>query len=101
MADHLVRTGRRLAEMMDAPWTVANVERPGRPPPSALALSRVNDAMKLGEQLGAATIVLTADNIVTAVADYCAKQQRHPAGHRQVARQPLARGARALVRQRA
>jgi two-component system, OmpR family, sensor histidine kinase KdpD len=73
MADHLVRTGRRLAEMMDATWTVANVERPGRPPPSALSLSRVNDAMKLGEQLGAATIVLTADNIVSAIADYCAK----------------------------
>ena len=73
MADHLVRSGRRLAEMMDATWTVATVERPARPPPSALALSRVNDAMKLGEQLGAATIVLTGDDIVGVVSDYCAK----------------------------
>lgn len=73
MADHLVRAGRRLAEMMDAPWTVAHVERPGRPPPSALALSRVNDAIKLAEQLGGATIVLTGDDIVGVVADYCAK----------------------------
>jgi two-component system sensor histidine kinase KdpD len=73
MADHLVRSGRRLAEMMDATWTVANVERPGRAPASAVALSRVNDAMKLAEQLGAATIVLTGDDIVAVVADYCAK----------------------------
>jgi two-component system sensor histidine kinase KdpD len=58
---------------MDATWTVATVERPGRAPPSALALSRVNDAMKLGEQLGAATIVLTGDDIVGVVSDYCAK----------------------------
>src|SRR5215472_488798 len=63
MADHLVRTGRRLAEMMNATWTVAHVERPGRALPSALAMARVNDAMKLAEQLGGATIVLTADDI--------------------------------------
>ncbi|HWF76953.1 MAG TPA: sensor histidine kinase KdpD, partial [Caulobacteraceae bacterium] len=73
MADHLVRSGRRLAEMMDATWTVAHVERPGRAPPSALALGRINDAMKLAEQLGGATIVLTGDDIVGVVADYCAK----------------------------
>ena len=72
MSDHLVRTGRRLAEMMDAPWTVAHVERPGRPPPSAAALARVNDAMKLAEQLGGATLSLTADDMVGAVTDYCA-----------------------------
>jgi len=71
VADHLVRSGRRLAEMMSAAWTVAHVERPGRPPPSALALSRIGDAMKLAEQLGAATIVLTGDDIVGVVADYC------------------------------
>src|SRR5580658_5250830 len=73
MGDHLVRSGRRLAEMMDAPWTVASVERPGRAPPSALALSRVNDAMKLAEQLGGATLVLTGDDIVAVVTDYCGK----------------------------
>jgi len=72
MADHLVRSGRRLAEMMDAPWTVAHVERPGRTPPSALGLSRVNDAMKLGEQLGAATLALTGDDITAVITDYCA-----------------------------
>ncbi len=71
MADHLVRTGRRLAEMMDAPWTVAHVERGGRAPPTALALARINEAMKLAEQLGGVTLTLTGDDIVTVVADYC------------------------------
>ena len=73
MADHLVRSGRRLAEMMDAPWTVAHVERAGRAPPSALSLARVNEAMKLAEQLGGATLSLTGDDIVAVVADYCGK----------------------------
>jgi two-component system sensor histidine kinase KdpD len=73
MADHLVRSGRRLAEMMDAPWTVAHVERAGRAPPSAVSLSRVNEAMKLAEQLGGATLTLTGDDIVAVVADYCGK----------------------------
>jgi two-component system sensor histidine kinase KdpD len=72
MADHLVRTGRRLAEMMDAPWTVAHVERGGRAPPSALSLARINEAMKLAEQLGGTILTLTGDDIVTVVADYCA-----------------------------
>jgi len=72
MAGHLVRTGRRLAEMMDAPWTVAHVERPGRPPPNAAALAEISDAMKLADQLGGATVTLTADDIVAVVSDYCA-----------------------------
>jgi two-component system sensor histidine kinase KdpD len=71
MSDHLVRSGRRLAEMMNAPWTVAHVERPSRGPPSAAALARVNEAMKLAEQLGGATVSLTADDIVAAITDYC------------------------------
>ncbi|HEX3919666.1 MAG TPA: sensor histidine kinase KdpD [Caulobacteraceae bacterium] len=73
MADHLVRTGRRLAEMMNAPWTVAHVERTGRAPPSAASLAKVHEAMKLAEQLGGATVTLTAQEIVSAVVDYCGK----------------------------
>ncbi|HUO13310.1 MAG TPA: universal stress protein, partial [Caulobacteraceae bacterium] len=73
MADHLVRTGRRLAEMMNAPWTVAHIERPGRAPPSALSMAKINDAIKLAEQLGAATVSLTGDDLVAVVIDYCRK----------------------------
>ena len=72
MADPLVRTGRRLAEMMDAPWTVAHVERAGtaatqRRWPRRGSATR----MKLAEQLGGATLSLTADDLVAAVAEYC------------------------------
>ena len=70
MAAALVRAGRRLAEMMDAPWTVIHVERPSSPPPSAEAMARVNEALKLAEQLGGSTHVLTGDDIVAGVLEY-------------------------------
>ena len=62
--------GRRLAEMMDAPWTVVHVERPSRPPESPAVTMRLNEALKLAEQLGGATQVLTGDDIVACVLDY-------------------------------
>ena len=71
VASALVRAGRRLADMMqDAPWTVAHVDRPGRLPPSPIAAQRLNEALKLAEQLGAATVALTGDDVVTAVSDF-------------------------------
>jgi two-component system, OmpR family, sensor histidine kinase KdpD len=64
MAGSLVRAGRRLADlMMDAPWTVAHIERPNRPSRDPGAGRRVIEATKLAEQLGAATIVLTGDDV--------------------------------------
>jgi two-component system sensor histidine kinase KdpD len=71
MAGSLVRGGRRLSDMMmDAPWTVAHVERPNRPAPPPAAAARMNEALKLAQQLGAATVVLTGDDLVAAVLDY-------------------------------
>jgi two-component system sensor histidine kinase KdpD len=64
MANSLVRAGRRLADlMMDAPWTVAHVERPNSPNRDRNAGRRVAEALKLAEQLGAATVVLTGDDL--------------------------------------
>ena len=63
-APALVRAGRRLADlMMDAPWTVAHVERPNRPTQDAKSARRITEAFKVAEQLGAATIVLTGDDV--------------------------------------
>lgn len=71
MAGSLVRAGRRLSDMMmDAPWTVAHVERPSRPASSPAGAARMNEALKLAEQLGGTTLVLTGDDLVTAVLDY-------------------------------
>ncbi len=71
MAGSLVRAGRRLSDMMmDAPWTVAHIERPNRATGDALGGVKLNEALKLAEQLGGSTVVLTGDNLVTAVLDY-------------------------------
>jgi two-component system sensor histidine kinase KdpD len=67
----LVRAGRRLSDMMmDAPWIVAHVERPNAPAASPVASARLNDALKLAEQLGGSTVVLSGDDLVAAVLDY-------------------------------
>ncbi len=70
MAAPLVRAGRRLSDLMDAPWTVATVERPNRPVTSPLAARRIADALKLAEQLGGSSIVLTGDDIPGAVVEF-------------------------------
>jgi len=68
MAASLVRTGRRLSDMMmDAPWTVATVDRAAR---SAEADARLNEALKLAEQLGARTVTLSGEDVVRAVMDH-------------------------------
>src|SRR6201996_7377064 len=71
MAASLVRAGRRLSDMMmDAPWTVAHVERPNLAPPSPEAAQRLREALKLAEQLGGATVSLTGDDLVESVLDF-------------------------------
>ena len=71
MAASLVRAGRRLSDMMmNAPWTVAHVERPNAAPPSAEAAQSLREALKLTEQLGGATVVLSGDDVVESVLDY-------------------------------
>jgi two-component system sensor histidine kinase KdpD len=71
MAASLVRAGRRLSDMMmDAPWTVAHVERPNAAPPSTAAAQKLREALKLAEQLGGASVVLTGDDLVESVLDY-------------------------------
>jgi two-component system sensor histidine kinase KdpD len=71
MAVSLVRAGRRLSDMMmNAPWTVAHVERPNLAPPSPEAAQRLREALKLAEQLGGTTVALTGDDLVDSVLDY-------------------------------
>jgi two-component system sensor histidine kinase KdpD len=70
MASALVRSGRRLADLMNAPWVAAHVERPNRPPPDSRAGPRVSEALKLAEQLGGSTVVLTGDDLPGAIVDY-------------------------------
>jgi two-component system sensor histidine kinase KdpD len=74
MAGLLVRAGRRLSDMMrDAPWTVANVERPNVKPPGTAGAQRLREALKLAEQLGGSTVTLTGDDLVASVLDYASR----------------------------
>ncbi|AQR63045.1 sensor histidine kinase [Brevundimonas sp. LM2] len=71
IATSLVRAGRRLSDMtMDAPWTVAHVERPNRPVSGPGGRTRISEAFALAEQLGGRTLVLTGDDVVRSVMDY-------------------------------
>ncbi len=71
MASSLVRAGRRLSDMMmDAPWTVAHVERPNATEADPDRGRSLFEALKLAEQLGAANVVLTGDDLVATVLAY-------------------------------
>ncbi|MGC1467699.1 MAG: sensor histidine kinase KdpD [Pseudolabrys sp.] len=58
----VVRTAKRLADLMDAPWLAVTVERPGGNPDGA-ARQRLDEAMKLAESLGAETQTLTGNDL--------------------------------------
>ena len=58
----VVRTAKRLADLMDAPWIAVTVERPGTEL-SAAARQRLDDAMKLAASLGAETLTLTGNDL--------------------------------------
>ncbi|RZJ96996.1 MAG: sensor histidine kinase KdpD, partial [Brevundimonas sp.] len=71
MAATLVRTGRRMSDvMMDAPWTVAHVDRPSATASDPQRTARLSEALKLAEQLGGRTVVLTGDDVIRTVLDY-------------------------------
>ena len=74
MAGPLVRTGRRMSDMMmDAPWTVAHVDRPSGARHGVGSAGKLSDALKLAEQLGGRTVVLSGDDVVRAIMDHAHK----------------------------
>jgi two-component system sensor histidine kinase KdpD len=58
----VVRTAKRLADLMDAPWIAVTVERPGTNLDPA-ARQRLDEAMRLAESLGAETQTLTGADL--------------------------------------
>jgi two-component system sensor histidine kinase KdpD len=58
----VVRTAKRLADLMDAPWIAVTVERPGSAPDNE-ARQRLDDAMKLAHSLGAETQTLAGADL--------------------------------------
>jgi len=72
-ASSLVRAGRRLADLVDAPWVVAHVERPNHTHPDSQATRWLGEALALAEQLGGSTVVLTGDDLPGAIVDYAGR----------------------------
>lgn len=58
----VVRTAKRLADLMDAPWLAVTVERPGANLDEA-ARHRLDEAMKLALSLGGETQTLTGSDL--------------------------------------
>jgi two-component system sensor histidine kinase KdpD len=58
----VVRTAKRLADLMDAPWLAVTVERPGANHSEA-ARQRLDEAMSLAASLGAETQTLTGSDL--------------------------------------
>src|SRR5882757_7585904 len=58
----VVRTAKRLADLMDAPWLAVTVERPGANL-DGVARQRLDEAMKLADSLGAETQTLTGSDL--------------------------------------
>src|SRR5262249_31793195 len=58
----VVRTAKRLADLMDAPWIAVTVERPGTNLDIA-ARQRLDEAMKVAASLGAETQTLTGSDL--------------------------------------
>ncbi|KAK0357699.1 hypothetical protein LTR94_038381, partial [Friedmanniomyces endolithicus] len=56
--------------MMDAPWTVAHVDRPSGARHGVGSAGKLSDALKLAEQLGGRTVVLSGDDVVRAIMDH-------------------------------
>lgn len=58
----VIRTAKRLADLMDAPWLAVTVERPGASLDEA-ARQRIDEAMALAQSLGGDTQTLTGTDV--------------------------------------
>jgi len=66
----LVRAARRMAARLRAEWIVVYVESPSQPPLTASEREALAAAMKLAEQLGADTTVLTGEDVSATLIDF-------------------------------
>ncbi len=93
-AEQLVRAGKRLADALDAEWSVVFVETPALLRLSDKDRNRRIDVLRLAESLGGETVTLDGPSAAAAVAEYA--QTRNVT--RVLVGAPKRRGWRALVR---
>jgi len=93
-AEQMVRTGKRMADALDAEWTVVYVETPALMRLSDSERDRRIDLLRLAESLGAETVTLDGPSAAAALREYA--RTRHAT--RLLVGAPKQRGWRALLR---
>jgi two-component system, OmpR family, sensor histidine kinase KdpD len=93
-SEQLIRVGKRLADALDADWTVVYVETPALLKLSEAQRNRRIELLRLGESLGAETVTLDGPTAVEALLEYAST--RHVT--RLIVGSPKRFGWRALVR---
>ena len=69
-AEQVVRAGKRIADALDAQWTVVYVETPELLRLSAAERNRRIDLLRLAESLGAETVTLDGPSAAQALLEY-------------------------------
>ena len=69
-AHTIVRTAKRLADLMDAPWIAVTVERPGQHLPDEQR-RQIDEAMKLARMLGGETNTLIGNDLPAEILRFC------------------------------
>jgi two-component system sensor histidine kinase KdpD len=93
-AEQLVRAGKRMADALDAVWSVVYVETPELLRLSQHQRNRRIDVLRLAESLGAETVTLDGPTAAEALTEYA--QTRNAT--RVIVGTPKRRGLRALLR---
>lgn len=93
-AEQLVRAGKRMADALDAEWTVVYVETPALLRLSEAERDRRIDLLRLAESLGAETVTLDGPSAAAALLEYA--PDRHVT--RLLVGSPKRRGWRAWLR---
>lgn len=93
-AEQVVRAGKRLADALDAPWSVVYVETPELQRLSQQERNRRIDLLRLGESLGAETVTLDGPTAARTLLEYASTRN----ATRIVVGVPKRRGWRAWMR---
>lgn len=65
----VIRTARRMAAALDAPWLAVSVDLTGEPS-NTPARQRISQHFRLAERLGAETVTLAGQNVTDTILDY-------------------------------
>jgi two-component system sensor histidine kinase KdpD len=93
-AEQLVRTGKRLADALDAEWTAVYVETPVLQRLATTERDRRISILRLAESLGAGTVTLDGPTAATALVEYA----RTRGATRVLVGEPKRHGWRAMLR---